>query len=48
VKWEGLDEKDNTLEPENNMAKANEMVKQYWKEIGRWPKAKRKATQKHV
>jgi hypothetical protein len=27
VKWEDWDEKDNTWEPEDNMAKAKEMVK---------------------
>jgi len=46
VTWDGWDEKDNTWAPEENMAKAKEMVKRYWKEIGRRPKVKRKATQK--
>jgi hypothetical protein len=46
VKWESWDEKDNTWKPEDNMAKAKEMVKQYWKELGGWPKEKRKITQR--
>jgi hypothetical protein len=46
VNWEGWDEKDNTWEPENNMAKVQEMVKQYWKEIDGRPKEKRKTTRR--
>jgi hypothetical protein len=46
VKLEGCDEKDNTWEPEENMAKAKEMVEQYWKEMGGRPEAKRKTTRK--
>jgi len=48
VTWEDWDEKDNTWEPEDNMAKAKEMVKQYWREIGGWPKEKRKMTWRKV
>jgi len=46
VKWEGWDEKDITGEPDENMAKPKEIVKEYWKEIGGRPKAKRKMTRK--
>jgi hypothetical protein len=46
VKWEDWDEKDNSWEPEENMAEAKEMVEQYWKEMGRRPKVKRKTTRK--
>jgi len=46
VKWEGWNQKDNTWELEGTMAKANVMVKKYWKEIGGRPKAKRKKKQK--
>jgi len=46
VKCESWDEKNNTWEPEENMAKAKEMVEQYWKEMGGRPKAKRKTTRK--
>jgi hypothetical protein len=35
VTWEGWDEMDHTWEPEDNTAKAKEIVKQYWKELGR-------------
>jgi hypothetical protein len=48
VKWEGWDEKDNTWEPKDNMAKAKEMVKHYVKELGRRPKEKRKMTWRKV
>ena len=37
---------DDTWKPEENMAKAKEMVEQYWKEIGGQPKAKEKMTRK--
>jgi len=37
VTWEGWEEKNNTWEPEENMAKAKGMVEQYWKEMGGWP-----------
>jgi len=43
---EGSDEKDYALEPEENMAKAPELGKQYWKQIGGWAKAKKKTTRK--
>jgi len=46
VKSECWDEKDNTCEPEENMAKAKEMVEQYWKEMGGRLKGKRKTTRK--
>jgi hypothetical protein len=46
VKCEGWDEKDNTWEPENNMAKAKEVVKQYCKELCGQPKEKRKTTRR--
>jgi hypothetical protein len=48
VKLEGWDVKDNTWEPDDNMAKAKEMVKQYWKELGGRPKEKRKVTGRKV
>lgn len=46
LKLEGWDKKDDTWEPEEIMAKANKMVTQYFKEIGRQPKAQRKTTRK--
>jgi hypothetical protein len=46
VNWEGWDENDNTWKPDEHMAKAKEMVKQYWKEIGRRTKTKRRMRRK--
>ena len=44
VKWKDCDKKNTTWELQGNMTKVKEMVKEYWKEIGGQPKAKRKMT----
>jgi len=46
VNWESWDAKNNTWEPEENMANAQEIVKDYWKEIDGQLKTKRKMARK--
>jgi len=42
VNWKGWDAKNITWEAEENMVKANDLVKQYWEEIAGWPMARKK------